>query len=114
MKWQGNTAPSTRGRISSSTIASLDHVAHQAVEEEMPAAVRLEDDTLDLEGPGYLDESTRNEGGDVSGLGLEESKVEAGDDQEGGELEAEEGEPEVEVCMVGDYCWGGKGGREGA
>lgn len=78
----------------------------------MPAAVRLEDDTLDLEGPGYLDESTRNEGGDVSGLGLEEGDVEAGDDREGGELEADEEEPEVEV-RVGGECWWGAGGGGG-
>lgn len=59
----------------------------------MPGAVRLEDDTLDLEGPGYFDES-RDEGGDVSGLGLEEADAVEGATEREGVPEGEEGEPE--------------------
>lgn len=82
----------------------------------MPGAVRLEDDTLDLEGPGYLDESRIDERADVSGLAPEVGEGEAagageegwegdGEPQEA-EEEGEEGEPHEieEVEEVRGVC----------
>lgn len=78
--------------------------------------MRLEDDTLDLEGPGYLDESRIDERADVSGLAPEVGEGEAagageegwegdGEPQEA-EEEGEEGEPHEieEVEEVRGVC----------
>lgn len=65
----------------------------------MPGAVRLDDDTLDLDGPGFFDESRDEGGGGVTGVGLEE--VEAKELERLEETEQDEEQEQEQEVHVG-------------